>query len=189
MSVSQLHLHVPSCLQLVSSIHAIQGSAVERLYDYNINGLSQLSTREAVTARLDLAVQLDEWRHSLEHSMQVMQYFDTTVWLPETLNSMRWSLILSTHYYFTYLLINAPILTLALAETQKHWPLDAPSSMIQHATKDVLRCDFEAAKALQTLIHALHSLGGPFINSNAIWFLCNYSSMCHRNEIGPAYML
>lgn len=162
---------------------------MERLYDYNVDGLSQSSPRETVTARLDLAAQLDEWRHSLEHSMQVLQYFDTIVWLPETLNSMRWSLVFSTHYYFTCLLINAPILTLALDESQKHWPLDAPSSTIQHVTKDVLRCDFEAAKALQTLIHALHSLGGPFINSHAIWFLCNYSSMCHCNTMKPAYML
>lgn len=179
MSVPYRYLRLSFYLQLVSSIHAIQGLAVQILYDYNVNGLSQLLPGEAVTARLDLAVKLDEWRHSIDHSMQVLEHFDTTVWLPETLNSMRWSLVLSTHYYFTCLLINAPILTIALTETQKHWPLDAPSSTVHLATKHVLLGDFEAAKSLQTLIHGLHSLGEPFIESNAIWFLCNYSSMCY----------
>ncbi|KAL2292562.1 hypothetical protein FJTKL_09510 [Diaporthe vaccinii] len=158
------------------SIHAIQGSAVEILYDYNIDGLSHRSPREVMTARLDLAMQLDEWCQNLGHSMQVLQHFNTIVWSPETLDLMRWSIILSIHYYFNSLLINAPILTIALAETQKHWPLDAPSSMLQDATKHVLRSDFDAAKKLQTLIHGLHSFGGPFIHSNAVWFLCNYST-------------
>lgn len=132
-----------------------------------------------MTDRLDLAMQLDEWRQGLDHSMQVLQQFDTISWLPETLYSLRWGLILSTHYYFTCLLINAPVLTIALAETQKHWPLNAPPSTLQDATEHALRGDFEAARNLQNLVHRLHSFGGPFIDENAIWFLCNYSSMCH----------
>lgn len=151
---------------------------MEILYDYNIDGLSHRSARDAMTARLDLAMQLDEWFQNLGDSTQVLQHFNTIAWSPETLDSMRWSVILSIHYYFNFLLINAPILTIALAETQKPWPLDAPSSTLQGATKHVLRSDFEAAKKLQTLIQGLHSFGGPFIDSNAIWFLCNYSSMC-----------
>lgn len=129
-----------------------------------------------MTARLDLAMQLDEWRQALDHSIQVLQQFNAISWLPETLHSMRWGLILSIHYYFTFLLINAPVLTIALAEAEKHWPLDAVSSTLQDATEHVLRGDLEAAKNLQTLIHGLHSLGGTFIDENAIWFLCNYSS-------------
>lgn len=152
---------------------------MEILYDYNIDGLSHHSPRETLTARLDLAMQLDEWCQNLDHSMQVLQHFNTTAWSPETLESMRWSIILSIHHYFSFLLINAPVLKMGLAEIQKQWPSDAPSSTLQDATKDVLRSDFEGAKKLQTLIHGLHSFGGPFINSNAIWFLCNYSSMCH----------
>lgn len=132
-----------------------------------------------MTARLDLAMRLDEWCQNLGHSMQVLQEFNTIVWSLETLHSMRWSIILSIHYYFNFLLINAPILTTALSEAQKHCPLDAPSSTLQDATKTVLRSDFEAAEKLQALIHGLHSFGGAFINSNAVWFLCNYSSMCH----------
>lgn len=122
-------------------------------------------------------MQLDEWCQNLGHSIQVLQHFNTIVWSSETLDSMRWSIILSIHYYFNSLLINAPILTIALTETQKHWPSDAPSSTLQDATKHVLRSDFEAAKKLQSLIHGLHSFGGSFIHSNAVWFLCNYSSM------------
>lgn len=132
-----------------------------------------------MTARLDLAIQLDEWRQSLDHPMPILQHFDAIVWLPETLHSMRWSLILSTHYYFTCLLSKAPVLVMGLAETQKHLPLDAPPSVLQGAIGQILQGDFEAAKNLQTLIQGLHSLGGLFINENAIWFLCNYSSMCH----------
>lgn len=162
---------------------------MEILYDYNIDGLSRRSPREVMTARLDLAIQLDEWRQSLGHPMQVLQHLDAIVWLPETLHSMRWSLILSTHYHFTCLLINAPVLVMGLTETQKHLPLDAPPSMLQGAIGQVLRGDFEAAKNLQTLVHGLHSLGGLFIDENAIWFLCNYSSMCHCWNLSHTPML
>lgn len=132
-----------------------------------------------MTARLDLAMQLDEWCQNLDRSMQILQHFDSIVWPSETLDSMRWSIILSIHYYFNFLLVNAPVLTIALAESQPNWPLDAPASTLQDATKHVLRSDFEVAKKLQSLIHGVHSFGGPFIDSNAIWFLCNYSSTCH----------
>lgn len=142
-----------------------------------------------MTARLDLTMQLDEWRQGLDHSMQVLQHSNAISWLPETLHSMRWGLILSIHYYFTCLFINAPVLTIALAESQKHWPLDAPSSTLQDAIEHVLLGDFEAAKNLQTLIHGLHSLGGTFIGENAIWFLCNYSSMCHCWKLPHASIL
>lgn len=132
-----------------------------------------------MTARLDLAMQLDEWCQNLDRSMQILQHFDSIVWPLETLDSMRWSIILSIHYYFNFLLVNAPVLTIALAESQPNWPLNAPASTLQDPTKHVLRSDFEVAKKLQSLIHGVHSFGGPFIDSNAIWFLCNYSSTCH----------
>lgn len=149
------------------------------LYEYNIDGLSRRSPREVMTSRLDLAMQLDEWSENLDHSMQVLQYCNTVEWLPETLDSMRLSIILSLHYYSTLLLINASVLKIALGEAQKHLPSDAPSLTLQDATKHVLRSDFDAAKKLQTLVHGAHSLGGAFIDSNAIWFLCNYSSTFH----------
>lgn len=133
-----------------------------------------------MTARLDLAMQLDEWRQNPDHPIQVLQHFNTVVWQPEALESIRGSIILSAHYYFTLLLINAPVLTMALAETQKHWPLGVPSSMLHESAKQVLRGDFEAAEKLQTLVQGFHSFGGPFIDSNAIWFLCNYSSTSNR---------
>lgn len=138
-----------------------------------------------MTARLDLAMQLDEWRHTLDDSMQVLRDFSTILWSPEPLETARWSIILSIHYYFTILLIDAPVLTIALTEAARHWPADFPSSMLHQSFNEVLQVDFEAAKNLRTIVKGLHSLGGPFIDCHAIWFLCNYSSTCHSYSMTP----
>lgn len=166
---------------LASHIHAIQGSAVELLYDCNIDGQCRLSSREVMTKRLDLSIQIDEWCRNLDSSMQILQDINTAVWLLETLESERWSIILSTHYHFTNLLINAPVLTMALAEISRHSesPMGVPTSTLHESAKKVLRDDFESAKRLQNIVQYLCSLEGPFLHCNAIWFICNYSSRFH----------
>lgn len=131
-----------------------------------------------MTTRLDLAMQLEEWRQNLDDSTRVLQDFSTIMWSPGTLESARWGIILSMHYYFTILLIDAPVLTMALTEAARHWPADFPSSMLHQSFNHVLQVDFEAAKNLQTIVQGLHSVVGSFIDCHAIWFFCNYSSSC-----------
>lgn len=168
-----------SLLTSGSCIHSIQSSAVEKLYDYNIDGPSQCSPRDVMAARLDLTMQLDEWCQSLEDPMEVIEYC-AGLWRWHPKDPRRWSVILSTYYYFTKLLINAPVLTMALAEAQKHWPWDIPSSMLHDSVIQVLRDNLKSGKNLQKLVRGICLDGRPFIQENALWFLCNYSSISHR---------
>jgi hypothetical protein len=132
-----------------------------------------------MAARLDLAMQLDEWRQNLKGPMEVIEYH-AELWQWHPKDPRRWSIILSTYYYFTKLLVNAPVLTMALVEAQKHWPWDAPSSMLHDCVIQVLRDNLESGKNLQKLVQGMYLDGRPFIQEHALWFLCNYSSTCHR---------
>lgn len=159
---------------------------MEKLYDYNIDDPHRRSSREIVAARLDLAMELDEWCQKLRYSMRVLEYspdiwerlpLTSWHWSPES--SIRWNIILSTYHYFTKLLVNAPVLTMALAESQRFWPRQIYSSMLRESIIQVFRDDFESAKNLQKLVHGMRSHGRLFIEEHALWFLCNYSSTFH----------
>lgn len=178
MSVGYSRPHKYLYLQLYSGIHAIQGSAVERLYDYNLDGPSRYLPREIMSARLDLTMQLDEWCESLQQRMQVVQPNDRRG-EGRVSAASRWSIILSVHFYLTKLLINAPILSMALAEGQKLWPSSTPFSMIHKSVEEVLKADFESAKELQHIVQGTHGARIWSFGKNPIWFICNYSSKRH----------
>lgn len=155
-------------------IHAIQSSAVERLYDYNIDGPSRSSPREIMTARLDLTMELDEWCESLRQNIQVVRPNDPRGEARVSAAS-RWSIILSVHYYVTKLLINAPILSMALSEGQKLWLGNTSFSMIHKSAEEVLNDDFESAKELQHIIQETAGARIWGLGESPIWFICNYS--------------
>ncbi|KAG8163938.1 hypothetical protein KVR01_005856 [Diaporthe batatas] len=155
-------------------IHAIQSSAVEKLYDFNIDGPGRSSPREIMTARLDLTIQLDEWCENLHHTMQVLQPSDPRGEARVSAAS-RWSIILSVHYYLTKLFINAPILSVALAEGQRLWLSNTPFSVIHKSAEEILHADFESAKELQFIVQETHGARIWAFGKNPIWFICNYA--------------
>lgn len=159
---------------------------MEKLYDYNIDDPHRRSPREIIAARLALAMEMDEWCENQYYPMKVLEYspdiwerLPLTSWHWDSESSIRWNIILSTHYYFNKLLVNAPILTMALAEAQRFWPRQIYSSMLRESIIQVFRDDFESAKNLQKLVRGMHSHGRLFIQEHALWFLCNYSSTFH----------
>lgn len=178
-SVGSTRHHKHLYLRLHSGIHAIQSSAVERLYDYNIDGPSRSSPREIMTARLDLTMELDEWCESLRQNIQVVRPNDPRGEARVSAAS-RWSIILSVHYYVTKLLINAPILSMALSEGQKLWLGNTSFSMIHKSAEEVLNDDFESAKELQHIIQETAGARIWGLGESPIWFICNYSSK-HRS--------
>lgn len=160
---------------------------MEKLYDFNIDDPHRRSSREIMTARLDLVMELDEWSQKLHYPMTVLEYspdiwerLPLTSWHWDPESSIRWNIILSTYYYFSKLLVNAPVLTMALAEAQRFWPRHIYSSMLREFFIQVFRDDFESAKNLQKLVHGMNSHGRLFIQEHALWFLCNYSSTFYR---------
>jgi hypothetical protein len=146
--------------------------AVERLYNHNIT--TEFATLDTlIVTRMDLYLQLERWRQAIRTSWTVMSGSELQEKSPHDYDKLRFSILTSIYYYRTLLLINRPLITVALRE----WLVGMASSSnaVDSAVVAILKEDFTAAKELFGVINAIHNYGGAFLHRYTAWWLANYS--------------
>jgi len=156
------------------SIYSIVSKAIEVLYDHNID-MSYPNIDTIVVRRLELQLDLERWRMSSERTWRILTGPELRGKPKNSLEALRFEILLSIHYYRTLMLINRPLITSIL----KCWITDSepvPETMVE-TVLPVLQIDFTAAKQLATIVQAVVASGGGFLHRYGAWFLANYSGV------------
>ncbi|KAH3962827.1 hypothetical protein HBI17_197680 [Parastagonospora nodorum] len=120
---------------------------------------TEISIHKAVAQRLEFTQRLAEWRES------------SSIAFPEITN--RFGILLSIHYHTTALLVNRPLVTRLIAEI---FPNKSSSLPFMGEIAIAIKQDVESAKELSQLVHCIAHYHPNFIDRNAIWWICNYST-------------
>ncbi|OJD29037.1 transcriptional regulatory protein [Diplodia corticola] len=155
----------------LTSLYAIQGNVVESMYDHNLEPEADLGLEDLIVERLKLVVKLEQWRQSVSPFCDVLsEGLDAKL-----LDSKRYETMLCIQYYRTVLLINGPILMGVLEHSIAK--RDAENiTFIQEQVLPPIKSSFSAALQLQQIISNVNRCGNAFINGNAMWWACNYTS-------------
>jgi hypothetical protein len=129
------------------------------------------STRIAVAQRLELIDDLEAWRLKCSHTFTITMNPEMNGW--NASGTTPFGTLLTLQYYSTAMLINNHVLTSCISDTD-HWP-DSPRSCTDEAAI-AMKHDFLVARSLCNLVGSIAKSNPGFIDQNAIWWICNYSS-------------
>jgi hypothetical protein len=155
---------------------SIAGSTIELLYDHNIEPLGPLNLQELVTKRLQFSWQLDKWRESLSSTSDVISASELKESVSASYDAKRFQILLSIQYYRLLLLVNFPLLTAFLSLVIKERKSEREFTFLLEAAVPVVKNDLMAANELRGIIHAITTCVKPFLDRNAAWWTCNYTS-------------
>lgn len=159
-----------------STLQFITSSAVEKMYDYNIESLAEISTQELLGGRLQLSWELEKWRESTSSFVNIISDVHLAQWMSTSYDAIRFQICLSIFYYRTVLLVNAPLLLRVLNEALKDGHDDKEFMLLLESAIPAFKTDFLAAQQLQRIIEAIATCSEQFIERNALWYICNYTS-------------
>ncbi|KAH7030054.1 fungal-specific transcription factor domain-containing protein [Macrophomina phaseolina] len=160
----------------LTMLYSLQSLIVESLYDHNIGTSGGMSLQATVIQRLQLLSKLDDWRRQSSPFFDILKTTELGTCSPPSYESNRFQILLSIQYYKTVLLINSAVLAVLVYGTSTGAPHESHNSLPLEYTMPVIREDFTAARNLDRIIHCITTRGGSFLDSNATWWTCNYTS-------------
>ena len=149
---------------------------VEKLYDHNIESNEELSTQDVLSARLQLSWELQKWRDASSSFVTILSDEPLLEWTLTSFDTIRFQIILSIFYYRTVLLINAPVLVRVLDKALRDQNNLEEFKLLLESAIPAIETDFFAAQQLQRIIQELATSSDQFIDRNALWYVCNYTS-------------
>jgi len=163
-------------LMVNRSLHDTIGSVLHLMYHDNIDADESSSLQDMLSTRLSLQWVCENWRQKMDPSCLVIASHELSNLSAVSGNALRFRLVLSVHYYRLMLLINAPVMLKVLSE-----PLSTPlpghevGSLLEHAVP-VLKHEFSILRDLHQVMCTILNFEDVFLDWNAAWWLCNYTS-------------
>ncbi|CZR63519.1 uncharacterized protein PAC_13416 [Phialocephala subalpina] len=170
--------HIDSLLYFnkTISLNGIKGSAIEVLYDYNIESLTPFTLDELIIKRIQLSSMLEQWReNSSSSSCHILAETDFGKWTLSSYSTNRFNILLSIQYYAMILLINGPILARLLQEGVQSRQHGRETMLLLETMIPMIKNDLSAAKELRELIHIAVTCSETFLDFNGAWWMCNYT--------------
>lgn len=159
-----------------SSCH-ILGSAIELLYDDNVEGPHLSDVYKLVSNRLQLSCQLEEWRQSITSFGGLVSPSELSPDPPIMHDStLRLRILLTIQYYRIAMLINYPIIAALLDHCVKKTNNEPASEFLREAATPVVKNDLLAAKELCRILHTVTKPAALFLDPTTDWWTCNYTS-------------
>ncbi|KAH5628884.1 hypothetical protein HBI51_207970 [Parastagonospora nodorum] len=134
---------------------------------------TEISIHKAVAQRLEFTQRLAEWRESSSIAFPEVLSAQLDNWSEAPYITNRFGILLSIHYHTTALLVNRPLVTRLIAEI---FPNKSSSLPFMGEIAIAIKQDVESAKELRQLVHCIAHYHPNFIDRNAIWWICNYST-------------
>ena len=172
-------LHYFNC---IISLNSIKATAVESLYDYNIETLTSPALRELMSRQFQLSCQLEQWRDETSSFCNVLSGSDLDTTSAASYDMKRLQILLSIEYYNTVLLISSPVLTGVLSQAVRDEGASREANHVLEAARRVIVKDCLAAEELLHIIHRVTVHGGMFLDCNAVWWTCNDLGEPARNK-------
>lgn len=97
-------------------------------------------------------------------------------WSAALYDTHRFQVLLSVHYYRTTLLINSPILTSFLINSDPEKNTTNEVTSLLEVNLLAIKKDFTAARELERIVRGLNEAAPGFYDNNAAWWTCNFSS-------------
>lgn len=162
-----------------SSCHII-GSAVELLYDENVDSPHPRDTYKLISNRLQLSWKLEEWRETLSvlgGLVSISELIPDSA-IPNDTTTLRLRILLTIQYYRIAMLINYPVLAALLDQIvkSKNSQDERAFTFLRETATPVVKHDWLAAKELCQILHALSTATAAFLDPSTDWWTCNYTS-------------
>ncbi|KAH7137352.1 fungal-specific transcription factor domain-containing protein [Dactylonectria estremocensis] len=158
------------------SLHDIVGDTLETIYSANI-GSSQMPPKDATLKAISLFDQLEKWRDHNIHFPIITAATDVGSWSADTFQQEAHAVLLSLFYYRTVVLVGTPVLMAILEQVTSSAAGGDLSGMLKDVAASVLKRDWEAIREFQTLLSAILRRARPFLKSNAVWWVCNFTAL------------
>ena len=149
---------------------------VDSLYDYNIESSDSIPLQELIIRRAQLLWKLEQWREDISSFCHILSDAEICQWSTTSYATKRFQVLLSIQCYSVTLLINRPVLTRFLSETITERHNGRAINLLLETMIPLINRDLSAAKELATIIHSATIYGGTFLDCNAAWWVCNYTS-------------
>lgn len=146
------------------------------MYGYNIETHTEMPTSELLVGRLQLSWELEKWRENTSSFPGILSDAQLAQRSPTSYDSIRFQLSLSIFYYQTLLLVNAPLLIRVLNEALKDRHNDRDFMLLLESAIPAIKTDLLSAQQLQRIIEAIAMNSEQFVDRNALWYICNYTS-------------
>ncbi|KAH7405627.1 fungal-specific transcription factor domain-containing protein [Phaeosphaeria sp. MPI-PUGE-AT-0046c] len=154
-------------------LNDLKAVIVERVYASNTGMTASITSHETVVQRLECTQLLAKWRHGHSSAFPEVRCEEIEHWPEELYQKHRFRLLLSLQHHSALLLLNGPIVTRTIADAA------AQGSVSSSCTAEVVIAiaqDFRTARDLSRKVHCIVRKSSNFIDENAIWWACNYST-------------
>ena len=151
------------------------GTTVDSLYSSNISSSSRLALGDLVAKTIDLSWRLEQWRESVAPPGIITSSVDFSTWSATAFETERFTILLSIFHYRTMMLSHGSLLMRVLERVTSSGQ-DASSGVLQDAALSLLKNYLLVLKEWLQLIQGIILHNRPFLNSNAVWWTCNYMS-------------
>jgi hypothetical protein len=138
---------------------------------------TEIPIHKVVAQRLEFTQRLAEWRQSSSIAFPEVISAQLDSWREAPYVTNRFGILLSIHYHSTALLVNRPLVTRLIAEI---FPNTSSSLPFVGEIAIAIKQDVRSAKELSHLVHCIAHYHPTFIDQNAMWWICNYSSELAR---------
>ncbi|KAH6871634.1 fungal-specific transcription factor domain-containing protein, partial [Thelonectria olida] len=164
----------------IISLHETIGVALDSIYGSNLELHTQLPPRELTMKALEHLDLLEHQRYQNAHFATLNPNSDLESWSPDKFQSEAHVLLLSLYYDRTVMIVSAPTLMTVLEQATNDGSGDIPSGIIRDTAVSVLKRDWEAIKEFRRILSAILRFARPFLRSNAVWWVCNFTDLFHE---------
>ncbi|KAH7391590.1 hypothetical protein BKA64DRAFT_756773 [Cadophora sp. MPI-SDFR-AT-0126] len=165
----------------MASSSTLLSTAIEVMYNYNVEGLEKEDFRDLIHKYNRLAGLTQAWCKSISPFGGLVSAAELQGVIDGSYEPLRLRILLSIHYYRISLVIAWPIIASFLRMITES-PIETHSDQFLSWTHFtiVARAAWLATRELGGIIQALVMSSESFLRSNAAWFTCNYALCLHN---------
>lgn len=143
------------------------------MYDSNTGMPAENDLHENVVKRLECTSILAQWHKGHSRAFPAVNRDEMEHWLVPSYETNRFRVLLWLQHDSTALLLNGPLLTRTISKSKVQ--VDVTASCAPEVAIAIEQ-DFRTARDMIHLVHCILRNNSSFIDENAIWWTCNYSS-------------
>ncbi|TVY17262.1 Lactose regulatory protein LAC9 [Lachnellula arida] len=135
-----------------------------------------LTTKDLTIKRLQLSLELEQWRQNTSSSCEILSATDIIQWSTPCYSTNRLQILLSIEFWSVLLLINGSVLARLVSEVAEEKSSASDNTIRTETMISLIKNELETVNNLSMIIYGVINCGEAFLECNAAWWKCNYIS-------------